>query len=97
LRRWRMEFGEANWKMAGGKNGKESGQRGLLDWAIEREEWELAGLCLLLGMLKALERMPREAVDAMIDELAGLEAEQAAEEAAHRRRRVRGRRRGRRA
>ena len=43
----------------------------LLDYAIEREDWELAALCIVNGMLNALETLPRETVEQMIDELAG--------------------------
>jgi hypothetical protein len=88
-----MEFGDASWAMwDAGKNAKSNGSVSLLDYAIEHEEWELAGLCLLLGMVRAIEKMPREAVEAMLDELEGLEQE----ERSHRRRRGGRTRRGRR-
>jgi hypothetical protein len=86
-----MEFGEAGWAVDGTVGGAKDARRSLLDLAIEREEWELAGLCLLLGMVKTLEELPRDAVEALLDELSELEVPPAT----HRRRSVRGRRRGR--
>jgi hypothetical protein len=37
--------------------------------AIEREDWEVAALYILLGAVEAAEKMPREALDALLDEL----------------------------
>jgi len=41
----------------------------LLAMAIEREDWVTAALCLALGVLKAAEDLPQEALDALLDEL----------------------------
>ena len=47
----------------------DNGSKSLLAMAIEREDWELAALCLALGVLKAAEDLPRETLDALLDEL----------------------------
>jgi hypothetical protein len=87
-----MEFGKPEWSSASAAGGKQAlnGEVSLLEWAIEHEEWEMAALCLLLGLIQSLRRVPPEVVDAMIDEMAGLELED--EPHAHRRRDRRGRR-----
>ncbi len=43
--------------------------------AIHRREWELAALCLLLGVTEAAAALPPEAVDGLLEVLAGLEVE----------------------
>ena len=43
--------------------------------AIDRREWELAALCLLLGVTEAAAALPPEAVDGLLEVLAGLEGE----------------------
>jgi hypothetical protein len=48
----------------------DNGSKSLLAMAIEREDWELAALCLALGVLKAAEDLPQETLDALLDELA---------------------------
>jgi hypothetical protein len=50
------------------------GSKSLLAQAIEREDWEVAALCLLLGAVEAANKLPRETLDALLDEL-GLELE----------------------
>jgi hypothetical protein len=47
-----------------------NGKRSLLDVAIEREDWELAALCLMWGVVEAARKYPQEALDALLDELA---------------------------
>ena len=49
---------------------RENGSQSLLDRAIEREDWELAALCLMLGVVEAAKNLPRETLDALLDELA---------------------------
>ena len=44
---------------------------GRLALAIERSEWEVAALYLLLGVTRAARALPPEAVEAMIELLAG--------------------------
>jgi hypothetical protein len=44
---------------------------GRLALAIERAEWEVAALYLLLGVTRAARALPPEAVEAMIELLAG--------------------------
>jgi hypothetical protein len=46
-----------------------NGKRSLLDVAIEREDWELAALCLIAGVIKAAEGLPQETLEALLDEL----------------------------
>jgi hypothetical protein len=48
---------------------RNNGSKSLLAQAIEREDWEMAALCLLLGAVEAAEKMPREALEALLDEL----------------------------
>lgn len=36
---------------------------------VEREEWELAALCLLLGTLEAASKLPRNAVVGLVKTL----------------------------
>ncbi len=56
--------------------------------AIDRREWELAALCLLLGVTEAAAALPPEAVDGLLEVLAGLEGEDArSRRGAHRGRR----------
>jgi hypothetical protein len=38
--------------------------------AIEREEWEVAALCLLLGVARAARTLPPDAVEALLEVLA---------------------------
>ena len=40
-----------------------------LRWAIEREDWELAALCLLYGMARAAAKLAPETLDELIEEL----------------------------
>lgn len=43
--------------------------------AIERKDWELASLLLLLGVTEAAAALPPEAVEGLLEVLAGLEEE----------------------
>jgi hypothetical protein len=43
--------------------------RPLLDVAIEREDWDTAALCLLLGAVKVLSAIPPETLEEMIEML----------------------------
>ncbi|MDO8614284.1 MAG: hypothetical protein Q7T33_00925 [Dehalococcoidia bacterium] len=38
--------------------------------ALARQDWELAALCLLLGVTRAAEALPPETIDALIEALA---------------------------
>jgi hypothetical protein len=44
--------------------------------AIERKQWNLAALLLLLGVAEAAEALPPDAVEGLLEVLAGLEAEE---------------------
>ena len=44
--------------------------RSLLSVAIEREDWELAALCLLVGVARAARKLPPETLEEMIELLA---------------------------
>ncbi|MGH2628259.1 MAG: hypothetical protein ACRDHY_16595 [Anaerolineales bacterium] len=48
---------------------RDNGSRSLLARAIEREDWETAALCMLLGAVEAANKLPRETLDALLDEL----------------------------
>jgi len=43
--------------------------------AIQRKQWELASLCLLLGVTEAAAALPPDAVEGLLEVLAGLEAD----------------------
>lgn len=45
-------------------------RRSLLSVAIEREDWEAAALCLLLGVTRAARKLPPETLEEMIELLA---------------------------
>lgn len=45
-------------------------QRSVLSIAIEREDWEAAALCLLLGVTQAARKLPPETLEQMIELLA---------------------------
>ena len=42
-----------------------------LAWAISRRRWDLAALCLLLGLAEAISRLPADSVEGLIDILDG--------------------------
>ena len=48
---------------------RDNGSKSLLAVAIDREEWELAALCLMIGVIEAAEKLPQETLDALLDEL----------------------------
>jgi len=41
--------------------------------AIERKQWELVSLCLLVGIVEAAAALPPDAVEGLLEVLAGLE------------------------
>ena len=41
-----------------------------LAMAIERKHWELAALCLLLGLTEAAAKLPPEAIEGLLEVLA---------------------------
>jgi hypothetical protein len=43
--------------------------------AIERKQWELASLCLLMGVVEAAAALPPDSVEGLLEVLAGLEDE----------------------
>lgn len=43
----------------------------LLARAIQQERWELAALCLLLGLAKVLAQLPPDAIEGVLDVLDG--------------------------
>jgi hypothetical protein len=43
--------------------------------AIEKKQWNLAALLLLLGVAEAAEALPPDAVEGLLEVLAGMEAE----------------------
>lgn len=42
----------------------------MLAVAIERKHWELAAVCLLLGLTEAAAKLPPEAIDGLLEVLA---------------------------
>ena len=47
----------------------------MLAVAIKRREWELVSLCLLMGVAEAAAALPPDAVEGLLEVLAGLEDE----------------------
>jgi hypothetical protein len=43
----------------------------VLSWAVGEGHWELAALCLLLGMVEVISQLPPDAVEEMIEVLDG--------------------------
>jgi len=39
--------------------------------AISTRQWQLAALCLLLGLVKAISRLPADSLDGLLDVLEG--------------------------
>jgi hypothetical protein len=50
---------------------KEEGAMSTLATAISTRQWQLAALCLLLGLLEALSRLPADSVEGLLDVLEG--------------------------
>ena len=44
---------------------------GLLAQAVQKEQWELAALCLLLAALRTVQRLPPDAVVGLLEALEG--------------------------
>jgi len=82
-----MSLESAEWKAV-----DRNGSRSLLEIAIEREEWEAAAMCLVLGIVEATRKLPPESVEELLSLLA-LDDEPPG---SHRRRREKRRRHGRR-
>ena len=64
--------------------------------AIRGKRWELAALCLLVGVTEAAAALPPDAVEGLLEVLAGLEGEERRPRAPKRTRTGGGRDRGRR-
>lgn len=60
---------EANARVSAIRSEKYAGSRPVFDVAMEREHWELASLCLLVGAVETLQKLPRDTVEALMDEL----------------------------
>ena len=69
-KRWNSEIGHKLMaEVSAIKSEAYAGLRPLIDVAIEREDWELAAYCLLVGTVEGLNKLPRDAVEAFLDEL----------------------------
>jgi hypothetical protein len=53
------------------KSERYSGDRPMFDVAIEREHWDLAATCLLVSAAEALQDIPPDALDALLEEIEG--------------------------
>ena len=49
----------------------ERSRASLLAGALQSERWDLAALCLLLGLARALARVPPDAIEGVLDVLDG--------------------------
>ena len=56
----------------------------MLAVAIQGKRWELAALCLLMGVTEAAAALPPDAVEGLLEVLAGLEGEERGQRAAPR-------------
>lgn len=45
-----------------------------LAWAISKRQWDLAALCLLLGLLETLSKLPVDSIEGVLDILEGKNA-----------------------
>jgi hypothetical protein len=61
----------------------------LLAYAIAEQRWDLAALCLFVGVTKAAESLPPDAIDALLELLVAEGREHASRPAGERRRRGR--------
>lgn len=52
-----------------------------LSLAIHEKRWEMAAVCLLLGVTEAAAALPPDAVEGLLEVLAGLEVEDAPRQA----------------
>ena len=43
--------------------------------AIKHKRWELAALCLLIGMAQVLSRLPADSIEGVLDALEGADGE----------------------
>jgi len=43
----------------------------LLVQALDREDWEVAARCLLVGVARALEKLPANSLEGLLDVLSG--------------------------
>ena len=48
----------------------------MLSNAIRQEQWELAALCLLLGMERVLEKIPPDSLEGMLETLGAAEVQE---------------------
>ena len=60
-------------KIKGGKEGRMM----TLARAIATRKWELAALCLLIGLVEALSRIPADSIEGALDLLEGEDGEEA--------------------
>jgi len=53
---------------------KKEGKMSTLAWAISKRQWDLAALCLLLGLLETLSKLPVDSIEGVLDILEGKNA-----------------------
>jgi len=50
---------------------KKEGKMSALAWAISKRQWDLAALCLILGLLETLSKLPTDSIEGLLDILEG--------------------------
>ena len=65
-----MSMDSAEWKAAQTGAADRNGSRSLLEIAIEREDWEAAALCLVLGIVEAVRKLPEGGIEEVLALLA---------------------------
>jgi hypothetical protein len=59
------------WKIRKVRKRKREGEMSTLASAITRKQWDLVALCLLLGMVQTLSKLPADSIEGLIDILDG--------------------------
>jgi len=50
---------------------KKEGKMFTLAWAISKRQWDLAALCLILGLLETLSKLPADSIEGLLDVIEG--------------------------
>lgn len=60
------------WKTQNGrKKRKKEEKMSALAWAISKRQWDLAALCLILGLLETLSKLPADSIEGLLDVIDG--------------------------
>lgn len=59
------------WNSKKDEKRKKEGKMSTLAWAISKRQWDLAALCLLLGLLETFSKLPADSIEGLLDILEG--------------------------